>query len=103
MSYVDQVNRVFGPDSPVGRWHGDVVLANVAQTLPIGTLTFFDYYLDLDDAVAPSSNTLGARAHGLEEARQDRRHVRACRTRTRPTPARIPRISRTTTTCSRAG
>jgi len=67
LSYVDQVNRVFGPDSPVGRWHGDVVLASVAQTLPVGTLTFFDYFIDLDDAVTQSSNTLGARLNGSKK------------------------------------
>jgi hypothetical protein len=67
LSYVDQVNRVFGPDSPAGRWHGDVVLANVSQTLPIGTLTFFDYFIDLDDAITQSSNTLGARLTGSKK------------------------------------
>jgi hypothetical protein len=67
LTYADQVNRVFGPDSPVGRWHGDVVLANVAQTLPVGTLTFFDYFLDLDDAITQSSNTVGARLSGAKK------------------------------------
>lgn len=67
LSYVDQVNRVFGPDSPVGRWHGDVVLANVAQTLSVGTLTLFDYFVDLDDAVTQASNTLGARLTGSKK------------------------------------
>jgi hypothetical protein len=64
--YADQVNRVFGPDSPVGRWHGDVVLANVAHSFKIGTLALFDYFLDLDDAAAQSSNTLGARLAGAK-------------------------------------
>jgi hypothetical protein len=64
VTYADQVNRVFGPDSPAGKWHGDVALANFALTTPIGTLTFFDYFLDLDDAVAASSNTVGARLAG---------------------------------------
>jgi hypothetical protein len=64
VTYADQVNRVFGPDSPAGRWHGDVVLTNFALTTPIGTLTFFDYFLDLDDALAASSNTVGARLAG---------------------------------------
>ena len=45
VAYASQVNRVFGPDSPAGRWHGDVVLANVAKTWSAGTLTVFDYYL----------------------------------------------------------
>jgi hypothetical protein len=67
LAYADQVNRVFGPDSPAGRWHGDLVLANVSQTLPVGTLTFFDYFIDLDDAVAQSSNTLGARLTGSKK------------------------------------
>jgi hypothetical protein len=66
-TYADQVNRVFGPDSPVGRWHGDVVLGNVGWTLPVGTLTFFDYFIDLDDAVTQSSNTLGARLNGSKK------------------------------------
>ena len=64
MSYASQVNRVFGPDSPVGKWEGDVVLANAARTLPFGTLTLFDYYVDTDDAPALSSNTVGARLTG---------------------------------------
>jgi hypothetical protein len=64
VTYADQVNRVFGPDSPAGKWHGDVVLANFALTTPIGTLTFFDYFLDLDDALTASSNTVGARLVG---------------------------------------
>jgi hypothetical protein len=67
LTYADQVNRVFGPDSPLGRWHGDVVLGNVGWTLPAGTLTFFDYFLDLDDAATQSSNTLGARLNGSKK------------------------------------
>lgn len=66
LSYATQVNRVFGPDSPQGRWEGDFVLANVARTLPIGTLTFFDYYLDVDGAAATSSNTLGVKLVGVK-------------------------------------
>ncbi|HUQ51850.1 MAG TPA: alginate export family protein, partial [Gammaproteobacteria bacterium] len=36
LTYAAQVNRVFGPNSPQGKWKGDVVLANSAYTLPIG-------------------------------------------------------------------
>lgn len=64
VAYVSQVNRVFGPDSPQGKWEGDVVLANVGRAIPGGTLTLFDYFLDLDDAAAQSSNTLGVRFAG---------------------------------------
>ncbi|HEX5048484.1 MAG TPA: alginate export family protein [Gammaproteobacteria bacterium] len=67
LTYADQVNRVFGPDSPAGRWHGDVVLGNLGWTLPAGTLTLFDYFIDLDDAAAQSSNTLGARLNGAKK------------------------------------
>jgi len=64
VSWSNQVNRVFGPDSPVGRWHGDVVLTNLSHVFKFGTLTAFDYYLDLNDAAAASSNTLGLRLAG---------------------------------------
>jgi hypothetical protein len=64
LSYASQVNRVFGPESPQGKWEGDIVLTNVAQTLPIGTLSFFDYYLDIDGVAAASTNTLGAKLAG---------------------------------------
>jgi hypothetical protein len=64
VTYANQVNRVFGPDSPAGRWHGDVVLANVAKSWQAGTLTLFDYYLDIDEAATQSSNTYGARLAG---------------------------------------
>ncbi len=64
VSWSNQVNRVFGPDSPVGRWHGDVVLSNVSHAFKFSTLTGFDYFLDLTDAAAASSNTLGLRLAG---------------------------------------
>ena len=64
LTYASQVNRVFGPDSPQGKWEGDVVLANFAYTLPVGTLTLFDYYLDIDGSAAASSNTVGAKLAG---------------------------------------
>lgn len=64
VSWSNQVNRVFGPDSPVGRWHGDVVLTNLGHAFKFGTLTAFDYYLDLTDAAPASSNTLGLRLSG---------------------------------------
>lgn len=66
VAYASQVNRVFGPDSPAGRWHGDVVLANVAKSWSAGTLTLFDYYLDIDEAATQSSNTYGARLAGAK-------------------------------------
>jgi hypothetical protein len=64
LTYAAQVNRVFGPDSPQGKWEGDFVLANFAFTLPVGTLSLFDYYLDVDNAAAISSNTAGIKLLG---------------------------------------
>lgn len=65
-TYASQVNRIFGPDSPQGQWDGDVVLANVAYTTTVGMLTAFDYYLDLDNAAAASSNTFGLKLSGVK-------------------------------------
>lgn len=64
LTYASQVNRVFGPDSPQGKWDGDFAFLNVARTLPFGTLTLFDYFVDTGDAAAMSSNTVGARLAG---------------------------------------
>jgi hypothetical protein len=64
LTYAAQVNRVFGPDSPQGKWEGDVVLANFAYTLPVGTLTLFDYYLDIEGVASASSNTVGVKLLG---------------------------------------
>jgi hypothetical protein len=64
LTYASQVNRVFGPDSPQGKWEGDVVLANFAYALPVGTLALFDYYLDIDDVAAVSTNTAGVKLAG---------------------------------------
>ena len=47
-AYLNQVNRVFGPDSPQGRWHGDGWLGNVAWQLPIAKLTAFAYVFDFE-------------------------------------------------------
>jgi hypothetical protein len=64
LTYASRVNRVFGPDSPQGEWKGDVVLANFAYTLPVGTLALFDYYLDIDGVAAASTNTVGVKLAG---------------------------------------
>jgi hypothetical protein len=64
LAYSDQVNRVFGKESPVGRYHGDNYLANVAYQMPVGKLTTFAYLLDFDEAPRDSSRTLGLRLAG---------------------------------------
>jgi hypothetical protein len=70
LAYVNQVNRVFGKESPQGHYEGDSVLANVSYQLPIGKLTGFGYLLEFDPiaavpaAVRDSSETLGVRFAG---------------------------------------
>lgn len=61
LAYLNQVNRIVGPDSPVGRYEGDNYLANLAYALPLGTLTGFVYVLDFDQAAVDSSATAGLR------------------------------------------
>jgi hypothetical protein len=69
-SYVEQVNRVFGKDSPVGRYNGSNYLANVSYQMPVGKLTGFAYLLDFDAAPRDSSETLGARFTGERPVRK---------------------------------
>ncbi len=64
LTWASQVNRVFGPDSPQGKWEGDVVLANFGFASPAGNVTLFDYYLDIDDSAAASTHTAGVKLAG---------------------------------------
>jgi hypothetical protein len=64
--YAGQVNRVFGPDSPQGKWEGDVVLGHLSFSLPVGTLALFDYYLDIDGVATASTNTAGLKLAGTK-------------------------------------
>jgi hypothetical protein len=73
VTYLNQVNRIFGKDSPQGRYHGDGVLANASYNFSFGKLTGFGYWLDFDPityvpaALNPtrvSTETFGARFAG---------------------------------------
>jgi hypothetical protein len=68
VTYVNQINRVFGkdgrPGANDGRFHGDNVLANVAWQTPYGKLTGFAYLVDFDEAPRDSTQTLGLRFAG---------------------------------------
>ncbi|MBN1237690.1 MAG: alginate export family protein, partial [Gammaproteobacteria bacterium] len=64
MTYANQVNRIFGPDSAVGEWEGDMVLANVSREFDWGKVVGFGYLLDLDDAAAASTDTFGLKLQG---------------------------------------
>jgi hypothetical protein len=63
-TYVHQVNRVFGENSPVGRYHGSTYFGNAAWQTPFGKLTGYLYLLDFDRAPTDSSETLGLRFAG---------------------------------------
>lgn len=65
-AHANQVNRVFGKDSPVGTWdHSDVHLINGSYAgLSFGKITGYSYLLDIPDSVALSSATYGARFEG---------------------------------------
>jgi hypothetical protein len=64
LTWLNQVNRVFGKDSPVGRYTGDSYLANASYQFPLGKLTAFAYLLDFEEAPSDSSSTVGARFSG---------------------------------------
>ena len=64
-SYIDNVNRIFGPDGDKANLKGGSHLMNAKFPISEGhSLTAFDYYLDFDKAAALSSNTYGLRYTG---------------------------------------
>lgn len=67
VSYIDQVNRIFGDDSPIGRWDSDSYLINVSHPTPIGKVTGYAYLLDINDGSIFSSETYGVRLAGKQD------------------------------------
>jgi hypothetical protein len=70
VSYFDKVNRVFGHESPQGRYDSDSHLINVGYQTKIGKVTGFAYLLDFGNlplvpaAVRDSTATYGVRFAG---------------------------------------
>ena len=71
VSYVNQINRIFGPHGAPGandgRFTGDTFLANVAWQTPVGKLTAFGYIVDIEQLPTPvrdSTQTYGLRFQG---------------------------------------
>lgn len=64
VTYLIQVNRIFGDESPMGRFNGDTFLVNASYDFGFGKLTGFAYLIDLNEALANSSKTFGARFAG---------------------------------------
>ncbi len=66
--YITQVNRIFGDDSAAGRWDGDSYYINASHPTPLGKLTGFGYFIDVDNLGGiPSSQTLGFRLAGKKK------------------------------------
>jgi hypothetical protein len=69
-TYFNQVNRIFGEDSPQGDYEGDSALLNVSYATKIGKFTGFGYLLDFENvpgvaaAVRDSTSTYGLRFSG---------------------------------------
>jgi hypothetical protein len=69
-TYLDQVNRVFGEDSPQGDYEGDSVLLNASYQTKAGKISGFGYLLDFEPvtgvpaAVRDSTSTYGLRFAG---------------------------------------
>lgn len=60
-AYLQQINRVFGPDHPQGKWASDSHLFNASYSgIAAGTLTGYAYLLDFSNAAANSCATYGA-------------------------------------------
>jgi len=66
-AYLDEVRRVFGPDSgsPPDTFDSNSHILNLKLTkLPVGALTAYGYFLDFDNAPQLSADTYGARYDG---------------------------------------
>jgi len=65
-AYIENVNRIFGDDSPAGDWESDSHIAYASNgSTPLGTLFGYGYFLDFGaDAPAMSSATYGVGAEG---------------------------------------
>jgi hypothetical protein len=69
-TYLDQVNRVFGKDSPQGEYQGDSALLNASYQTKAGKFSGFGYLLEFDSipgvpaAVRDSTSTYGLRFAG---------------------------------------
>lgn len=60
--YIDNVQRVFGDDSPQGEWRSDSHVLQADVDLPLGRASIYGLWLDFGaDAPAQSSQTYGAR------------------------------------------
>jgi len=71
-AYLQQINRVFGPDHPQGKWASDSHLLNASYAgLPGGVLTGYAYLLDFSNSPANSCATYGVSFAGTTKLTAD--------------------------------
>jgi len=63
-AWIGRVNRPLGRDHPQGVWKGDVHVGQAESDTPIGQASLYGLLIDLDNAPAQSSATVGARLAG---------------------------------------
>jgi hypothetical protein len=68
--YADRVQRPLGHEHPQGVWRGDIHFLQAEADTPLGRLSGFGLAIDLDDAPAMSSTTMGARLAGSRPIRE---------------------------------
>lgn len=67
-SYVDNVNRIFGPEHPLGDYDTETHLAHATYAFqPWLNITGYGYWMDFDLAPASSSRTFGLRLNGEQK------------------------------------
>jgi hypothetical protein len=66
--YAWRVNRIFGPDSPMGTWRDtDIHMMRASATIAnVGSITAYGYLLDIPAAPTSSSQTWGLRFTGQQ-------------------------------------
>lgn len=69
--FADRVQRPLGHAHPQGVWRGDIHLLQVETDTSVGRLSGFGLSIDLDNAPAQSSTTVGARLAGSRPAGAD--------------------------------
>ncbi|SFS83634.1 hypothetical protein [Brevundimonas viscosa] len=67
--FADRVQRPLGHEHPQGVWRGDIHLLQAEADTPLGRLAGFGLAIDLDNAPAMSSTTVGARLAGARPVR----------------------------------
>jgi hypothetical protein len=70
-AFADRVQRPLGHEHPQGVWRGDIHLIQAEADTPLGRLSGFGLDIDLDNAPALSSTTVGARLAGSQPLKGD--------------------------------